>query len=227
MIGERTDRRLWRPQTFGGRNIRQVNAPLIEPLWSGTRVLAHVSDDALALVDDAGAAVDRPDIEAAILLATQADSAVFDGYLSPEAARSGVGIYSGPEPRVPSPGEVARQLLVGGRNRRGELIDALEARASTQLVTDEAVAFVAVDLLLLDGDSLLGIPLLERKRLLDGVVAESDLVRIGIHVSPPVDPWLGTWRNVGFRMLAYKEANGRYHPGAPNDGWATAQIPRG
>jgi bifunctional non-homologous end joining protein LigD len=121
---------------------------------------------------------------------------------------------------------MARQLIVGGRNRRAELVEALEARAEVRPGPGEEVAFVAVDLLELDGESLLDVPLLERKRLLDAVIAESALVRVGIHVRAPVDVWLGTWRNVGFRMVAYKDPNGRYRPGEPNDGWATAEIPK-
>jgi DNA repair ATPase RecN len=48
------------------------------------------------------------------------------------------------------------------------------------------------------------------------VIAESDLIRIGIHVKPPVDTWLGSWRSFGFRRLAYKAANSRYLPGRKN-----------
>jgi ATP-dependent DNA ligase len=227
MIGVGTEPRIWRPQRFGSRGIRQIDSPVIEPVWSGTRLLAHVSDDAAELRDADGGEVARDRIAVALLRAIQADSVVLDGYLSPEAARSGVGVYSGPTPTLPTPSDMARQMIVGGRNRRVELVEALEARAEAAIAPDEEVAFVAVDLLQLDGEPLLDVPLLERKRLLDSVVAPSDLVRVGIHVRAPVDPWLGTWRNVGFRNVAYKDPNGRYLPGEPNDGWATAQIPKG
>jgi ATP-dependent DNA ligase len=122
---------------------------------------------------------------------------------------------------------MARQMMLGGRNRRGELVDSLEARAATEErdIPSEGVVFVAVDLLMLDGDPLLDVPLLERKRLLDGLVVPDELVRLGIHVRPPIDPWLATWRNLGFRQLAYKEANSRYRPGEANEAWATADIP--
>lgn len=220
------DTRQWRPQTFGRRSARAIESPVIEPLWSGLRVIAHVTDAEIELWDADGSRIERPEVEAAVLAATAADSAVFDGYLSPEAARSGVGVYSGPTPAMPTPGDMARQMIVGGRNRRKELVEELEARAEAAFAPEEPVAFVAVDLLLVDGEPLLDVPLMERKRLLDGVLAERELARIGIHVRPPVDPWLGTWRNVGFRMLAYKDPNGRYRPGEPNEGWATATIPR-
>lgn len=227
MIDEAARIASWRPQRFGTRSARSIDSPVIEPLWNGIRLLAAVSDEAVSLVDADGEGVERARVEAALLAAVQADSVVLDGYLTPDAARSGVGVYSGPTPAVPTPGEMARQLVVGGRNRRAELVDALEARAEARIAPDDEVAFVAVDLLLLDGEPLLHVPLLERKRLLDAVIAESELVRVGIHVRPPVDPWLGTWRNLGFRMLAYKDPNSRYRPGEPSDGWATAQIPRG
>jgi hypothetical protein len=45
-------------------------------------------------------------------------------------------------------------------------------------------------------------------------------------VKPPIDIWIGTWRSLGFRAMAYKEANSRYRPGEPNEEWATASIPR-
>ncbi len=227
MIEQVADARLWRPQRFGQRNVRKIPSPVIEPLWNGTRVLAAVSDEAVELRDADGQPVEHPPIAAALLGCVQADSVVLDGYLSSQAAQSGVGVYSGPQPATPTPGDMARQMVVGGRNRRAELIEAIEARAEERPAPGERVAFVAIDLLLLDGDSLLDVPLLERKRLLDGVISERELVRIGIHVRAPVDAWLATWRNVGFRLLAYKDPNSRYRPGESNDDWATATIPRG
>jgi ATP-dependent DNA ligase len=219
----------WRPQAFGRESARSIDDPVIEPLWSGMRVLAIVTGKAVDVVDAEGESQDRPAIAAAIGGALQADAAVLDGYLTTDAAQSGVGVFATVDLAGPTPGELARQYLIGGRNRRGELVDKLEARAEvheTREVPDEGVVFVAVDLLMIDGEPLLDVPLLERKRLLDGAIVPGELVRLGIHIRPPVDPWLGTWRNVGFRQLAYKDPNGRYRPGERNDGWATADIPR-
>jgi ATP-dependent DNA ligase len=217
----------WRPQRFGRRSSRQLSDPLIEPLWSGLRVLVSTDRGTAEIRDGQGEPQRRAAIAASVARAVQAESAVLDGYLTIDAAQSGVGVYASPPITVPTPGEMARQMVLGGRNRRGELVDSLEAQAAThdRDIPSEGVVFVAVDLLMLDGDSLLEVPLLERKRLLDGVVAPDELVRLGIHVRPPIDPWLGTWRNLGFRQLAYKEANSRYHPGETNDGWTTADIP--
>ncbi len=217
----------WRPQGFGGRNAKHIADPVIEPLWSGTRVLVHVLDRDVELRDEAGRLVDQPAIAAAVGDAVDAGSVVLDAYLTAQAGRSGVGVHVGPAAAVPSPGDVARQMLVGGAGRRAEVVDSLEDRATEhEPVPSDGLVLVAVDLLLLDGEPLLDVPLLERKRLLDGVLVEGDLVRVGIHVRAPVNPWLPTWRNLGFRSLAYKDANGRYRPGEINDGWARASIPR-
>jgi ATP-dependent DNA ligase len=216
----------WRPQTFGRRGARQIADPVIEPLWSGVRLLVHLVAGNVELRDAEGAAIERPELASALADAVQADSAVLDGYLTPEAVGTGVGVSVAPIVANPRPADMARQMVLGGHSRRAELVDALEDAAPVPLAAGDETAFVAVDLLLLDGESLLDVPLLERKRLLDGVIVESALVRLGIHVRPPVDTWLGTWRNFGFQSLAYKEANGRYRPGERNDGWATARIPR-
>jgi ATP-dependent DNA ligase len=85
---------------------------------------------------------------------------------------------------------------------------------------------VAIDLLWLDGESLLDVPLLERRRLLESVVAESDLVRRGVFVRPPIDAWLGSWRALGFNGLSYKAANSRYQPGVASAEWVTVPMPR-
>ena len=228
MIERRSASAAWRPQAFGRRNVKQIEDPIIEPLWSGLRVLATVDREATELRDAQGTTQDRPQIAAQLRGAVQAESVVIDGYLTLDAARSGVGVYAGAATATPTPGDVARQMMLGGggRNRRAELVDSLEARAPSTSVPDEGVVLVAVDLLLLDGEPLLDVPLLERKRLLDSVVVPTELVRVGIHVRTPVDPWLGTWRNTGFRQLAYKHPNGRYRPGEVNEGWATADIPQ-
>ena len=88
------------------------------------------------------------------------------------------------------------------------------------------LAFVAVDLLEIDGTNLLDIPLLERKRLLDSVLWENLRVRKSPFLRLPLNSFLPTWRAAGFSGLAYKDPNGRYRPGERNDGWVLAPMPR-
>jgi hypothetical protein len=194
--------RAWRPQSVGRGKYRDVHDPLIEPLWNGTRVLAHVDRGAATMID-----------------------AVLDGFLTTDPARSGEGIVLSSGVEAPSAVQMTRQLLIGGSPDRDARVDALRGDEPEPEELGEHLVFVAVDLLALDGEALLDIPLLERKRLLDAVVSEAELVRLGIHVRPPIDPWLATWRSLGFRSLVYKAANSRYRPGEPNEAWAAASIP--
>jgi bifunctional non-homologous end joining protein LigD len=147
-----------------------------------------------------------------------------DGYLTHQAtiAASAAGL-GGVD--VPSAGELTAQMFLGRRARRKELVAEADAIAAVEYA-DSPLAFVAVDLLEIDGTTLLDVPLLERKRLLESIVVQGELLRIGAYVRPPVDAWLGTWRSLGFFDVAYKAANGRYTPGRPSETWATARIPK-
>ena len=86
----------WRPQRFGRRGARQVADPVIEPLWSGLRVLVSVDRGEVELRDGNGELQRRSAIAAAVARAVQAESAVLDGYLTIDAAQSGIGVYASP-----------------------------------------------------------------------------------------------------------------------------------
>ncbi|HYO44975.1 MAG TPA: hypothetical protein VES19_17390, partial [Candidatus Limnocylindrales bacterium] len=83
------------------------------------------------------------------------------------------------------------------------------------------------DLLWLDGTPLGDVPLLERKRLLDGVLDASYLVRITPIVKPSAIVTLVTWGTLGFRELHYRAANSRYLAGRENPDCAVSRPPAG
>ena len=85
------------------------------------------------------------------------------------------------------------------------------------------LAFVVVDLLRIDHQTLFDVPLLERKRLLEGLIQQSPLVRLSPWVTPPIDAWLRTWRMAGFRGAIVKAANSRYMPGSTTVEWAIVE----
>jgi hypothetical protein len=211
----------WTPQGFGHRNAKDVRDPLIEPLWVGERVLVALEDRTVTAVDVDGGEVELdPGIAGEILDLARADHLVLDAYLTAQATRSSEGALVG-DVSAPTAAEMAGQMFVGrSRSRRSEL-----SRSTAVADPDAPRALVVVDLLELDTESLVEVPLLERKRLLESVLGEAELVRLGAYVRPPVDPWIGTWRALGFHSIAYKAANGRYRPGDVNDGWAIARIP--
>ena len=213
-----------KPQAFGRRNVRSIDDPIIEPLWIGDRVLVKFAVGDLRVLDTNGepiatnADVEQilPQLERSIL----AKSAVLDGYLTRQATPA-VGSVAVLGPEIPTAGEMTSQFFVGGL--RGRKVPGEPEKPTVDV--SNPLAFVAVDLLAVDDESLLDVPLLERKRLLDSVLAEDKLIRRSAYVRPPVDTWLASWRALGFRELAYKSANGRYAPGVVNDGWAIVRIP--
>ena len=216
------------PMPYGRGHARNVADGIWEPLWGGQRALVDVLVDEIRIRDEVGDELDGFDLlRAAIREAVTAQELVLDGYLLPAPLRdtTGLEVIPGYE-SVMTPAEMGRQLLVGsaGQGRRAEL----EADRSRQVrVTSESpTAFVAIDLLWLDGEPLVNVPLAERKRLLDSVLLDGEVVRRTVMIRAPVEAWYAQWRALGFREVAVKGANSRYTPGTPNPEWATALIPK-
>jgi hypothetical protein len=217
-----------RPQAFGSGHHSRIVDPLVEPLWSGIRVLVAVDGDRAVAHDEGGEQVDeRPEILDALVGAVRDARVILDGLLTREAVKDGTGLL--PEAAdVPSAGQFITHAMVGRRRNRAQEL-AEESRHLLESMTfdpDEPVAFVALDLLWLDGEWLTDVPLLERKRLLESVLDETDIVRRGIYVRLPIDTWVGSWRTIGFRGIAFKAPNSRYRPGERNDDWITTRMPQ-
>jgi hypothetical protein len=208
----------WRPQQpRATRRMPQITDPLLEPLWSGVRVLAHFRarpDEGTAHVslrDEDGDEIGDIARDAATALrdSVMALEAVIDGVLTRQATLGGVGSSMVVEAEVSSLAFVLPTRPDATFRRRdgspGEL------------------AFVAVDLLSVDGQDLLDLPLLERKRQLESLFVESELLRLSPVVRPPILPWLNSWKSAGFRGLMMKAANSRYRPGELTTEWVTVE----
>jgi ATP-dependent DNA ligase len=231
------DPRTWRPQAFGRRKPKDLRDPIVEPAWDGMRVLAHVSGGRAQLVDATGVDVGdaHPEIAEEIGAVILAASAVLDGYLTDQALGSGVGVVLKVDEN-PGMSEHVTQFFMGRQaadyvGGRGRVPGRATARTVGQAETTAAagpapIAFVAIDLLALDDEPLLDVPLLERKRILESVLPEGAHIRRTAFVREPAGSFIITWRSAGFGGLAYKEANSRYHPGAPNDDWSLIEMPR-
>lgn len=183
------------------------------------RILARFELGRTLFVDEEGA--DCTDEFAAVADAISssalAGALILDGFLTVEPTQATAGVpITGIE--TPSAGQMMTQMLVGTRRSR-------PAESTRRLDPDRPIAFVAVDLLSIDGASLLDVPLLERKRLLDGALRTGELVRITPFVRPPIGTFVATWRALGFGALAFKAANSRYLPSGRNDDWSIAPMP--
>lgn len=215
----------WRPQTFGSKRSDGVRDPIVEPLWSGLRFLGAVADDKAFLQDTDGDRLDGfPALATALAAATLASEVIVDGYVTAEVAHDGTGTFTGGD-SLDTAGKVVSQTLMGSRPGSDEKrLD--QGRAERMPRGDDPVALVLVDLIWLDGIPLFDVPLLERKRLLESVIAETDLVRRGTFIRPPIETWVGSWRSMGFPGISFKAANGRYSPGAAALDWASVAMPR-
>ena len=216
----------WRPQAFGRRRAKAIEDPLVEPLWTGLRVLAYVDDHRATLRDLDGDQVDDfPDINAALASAVRAERVVVDAHLTHQPVQTIEEVAARDVVEAPRAGAAVRQMWFGARLRgRGETFDPVSVGRDAP-PSDVDIAIVVVDLLWLDDQPLLDIPLLERKRLLESILDESQLVRLGMFIRPPIDSWVGSWRTSGFSRMAFKAANSRYLPGRPNPDWAIADLP--
>jgi ATP-dependent DNA ligase len=208
----------WRPQRFG-RGSRALKDAIFEPGWTGLRVLARVGPEGTALIDEDGidTTTDFPEVVEAIGAAALAGDMVIDGYLTLEATQETVGATQ-LLPRAPTAPEAMTQLIIGSRGPRQE-------KRNRPLDVERPVAFVAVDLLVVDGTRLLDVPLLERKRLLDGTLRVGELVRITPWTHALVGPYISTWRSLGFTKMVCKGVNSRYRPGDRNDDWSSVPLP--
>lgn len=223
-----------------------ITDPIVEPLWSGTRVLVHFAAGKVAagtgigagagaraggaagagasrasggtprpptaprlvLTDEDGdeIALDEPVVLRELGRAITADDAVIDGVLTVEVTRTGEGTALIAEPRT---------SIMGMMLSREPGID-VERKDSYD---DPVLGFVAVDLLRVDGQSLLDVPLLERKRHLESVIVPSQRIRLSIYTRPPIDAWVASWKAAGLRGAMLKAANSHYVPGGYSPEW--------
>jgi bifunctional non-homologous end joining protein LigD len=190
------DARDWRPQVAKVvRGAPYIDNAIAEPFWSGTRVLVLFRESEHA--DEFGSVevIDETGADA-LSLAHRAFDQLRRSISASEAIVDGV---------------VTAQTLDSGVSMEFD-----EYRG--QLGQD--LAFVALDLLRVDGQELLDVPLLERKRLLEGAIFQSPLVRLSPWVRPPINAWLRTWTGAGFKGAMVKSSNSRYELGSTTLEWA-------
>lgn len=235
MTGARAVLASLRPQAFGDGRPDRVTDPIVEPQWAGIRALAAIDVDdpdagggGVMLADEAGLAIEGyPEILDALGAAAVCQGLVLDGFLTKQAVQDSTGVFLKVDVDTSVQSAIGHFFLGSRRNRAAEAADQRAAqRRAEAFGPDDVVTYVAIDLLWLDGEALLDIPLLERRRLLDSVVNESNLVRRGPFVRPPIGGWIRSWRAQGFVGMTFRAANSRYEPGATSTEWTTAPMPR-
>ena len=222
----------WRPQYPGRRHAKDIVDPIIEPDWAGLRVVAAV-ERGHAEIYRYGDRIDVPaSLEEALGYAFEAVDGVVEGHLTKQAFDTGVGV-------APAMDAVARPVfslprflrrdtrdpyVIGRRHQAEEESRALQFLEA--LADGEDHAFVATDVIWLDGQSLLGVPLQERKRQLDTVLAQSRLIRVTPFARPGGSRFAATWGTLGFEHIFWRAANSRYTAGEENPDWVVLPAPK-
>jgi hypothetical protein len=221
----------WRPQRPGNKRPKDIREALVEPDWMGLSAVAVIDGDQAVFVHDGEALTLPAELPQAILESFTAIDAVIEGRITTKALQGDAGITL-PEVPVERPSLFIPKRVGGGRDdpfirvRDYERIAQLEAPAVlAALEAGARHAFVATDLLWLDGTPLDDIPLLERKRLLDGVLDDTYLIRVGPYVLDTTLTTQVTWSSMGFRDLHYRSRNSRYMAGEENPETAVAAPP--
>ncbi len=211
----------WRPQAPGTGGFRSVAAPIIEPFWDGVEVLAHLDGGEVRLIDGDGLdlAEAYPELAAALVESARATGT---GSLVAHAVLTTQAMDDEPSDKLlieqPSAQQVARRMFIGGLGEKKRL-------PPVPFDPEKPAALVLVDLLMVDGEALLDVPLLERKRLLDGTVQRQGGIKVTPFVQPPGDNFRVSCRVHGFWAVIYKGANGRYRPGRASRDWAVLRLP--
>jgi bifunctional non-homologous end joining protein LigD len=197
--------RLPQRATFADAVVQGVDW-LFEPCWMGDRLMARVERGRVSLTDRQGRAADEAFAEAAEVLgpAVDAEGALIDGIWTSQ-------------PFV-GEGSPARHLAeaIAEEGLADELPDPIESETRW--------AFVALDLVELDGQPLHDIPYLERRRLLDSVIDANIRVRVSPAVRLPINIWIDAWRSNGFDHYVAKHVNSRYRPGEVAADWLRIPI---
>ena len=172
---------------------------MFEPAWKGERLMARLRDGRVTLTDATGEPTDLAEASEVLEPVIDAEEALLDGIWT----------------NMPFIGEgsaarhLAEAIAEGGLTE--ELPDPIE--------NEPRRAFVAIDLVELEGQPLHDVPYLERRRLLASVVEENIRVRISPAVRHPLHNWLLGWRAAGFEHYVAKHVNSRYRPGEVTEEW--------
>lgn len=113
-------------------------------------------------------------------------------------------------------------VLVEAWRDEAELEIDAEGNASTRAAGARTI-FAAFDLLSVDGESLVEVPLLERRRHLEGVLAPSLNVRLTPFVTRGLRSWRDTLAAQGFQRVVLKNWNSGYASGRTTNDWLVVE----
>ena len=118
------------------------------------------------------------------------------------------------------------QDVTGLRGLHGQGSHGDRPRASAEERVAIPIVYQAFDLLHLDGRSLLGVPLEDRKRLLRSVLREHPMVRYGSHVVTDGEAFVEAARQQELEGVVAKLRRSPYEPGRRSKSWLKIKLRR-
>jgi bifunctional non-homologous end joining protein LigD len=174
---------------------------LFEVKWDGVRALCYIENGKLRMVSRNGNTIDRQYPELSILPHhVNATTAILDGEIAALDARG-----------VPSFELLQRRINVA------------EASAAALLSRNHPVVFFAFDLLYLDGHDLRGVPLVERKRLLQEILTPGDGINYSNHFEGNGPELMAAAKQQGLEGIVAKRANSFYESRRGSD-WVKYKV---
>src|SRR5690349_9863808 len=102
-----TAARTWRPAEFGDRRAADIDEALVEPLWTGPRVLALVQGGKAEITDEGGERLDgREEIEAELVEAAGGATLLLEGVVTDEPLQGVEEVGGRDTVTVPTPGDL-------------------------------------------------------------------------------------------------------------------------
>jgi bifunctional non-homologous end joining protein LigD len=174
---------------------------LFEVKWDGVRALCYIENGKLHMISRNGNVIDRQYPELSVLPHhVNATTAIIDGEIAALDAKG-----------VPSFELLQRRINVA------------DASSVALLSRKDPVVFFAFDLLYLDGHDLRGVPLIERKRLLQEILTTGDGINYSNHFEGHGPDLLAAAEQQGLEGIVGKRANSFYESRRNGD-WVKYKV---
>jgi len=174
---------------------------LYEIKWDGVRAICFIEGGKLRMISRNGNAIDKQYPELSIL---------------PHQLRARSAIVDGEIAALDGQGRPSFELL----QSRMHVAD---ASAIARLARSHPVVFYAFDLLYLDGRDLRAVPLIERKKLLKGILQGNETIRFSEHFDISGKDLLAAAKEQGLEGVVGKRAQSRYESRRSSD-WVKWKV---
>ena len=111
--------RTWRPAEYGDKRAADIDDALVEPLWTGPRVLALIANGEASMTAAEGDSIDgREDVLADLVDAAGGGTLLLEGVLTAEPLQGVEELVGRDTITTPDAARMASQMILGDRLER-------------------------------------------------------------------------------------------------------------